>query len=72
MHEINPIIYKTSDGYAGFAAELPGATGQGSTIDETIEEILDAIEDLVSEYTSRNVPVPWQVLAPTKTLKVAV
>ena len=72
MHAINPIIYKVDDGFAGFAAELPGATGQGKTIDGTIAEILSAIEELVAEYRRRNVPVPWKITAPVKPVEVAV
>jgi len=72
MHAINPIIYKLDDGYAGFAAELPGATGQGNTVEETVEEILTAIEELVSEYRSRNLPVPWKSIAPVAPVEVAV
>ncbi|MCD6380341.1 type II toxin-antitoxin system HicB family antitoxin [bacterium] len=72
MHAINPIIYKVDDGFAGFAAELPGATGQGKTIDETIAEILSAIEELAAEYRRRNILVPWKVMAPVKPVEVTV
>ena len=72
MRAINPIIYRVNDGFAGFAAELPGATGQGKTVEETIEEILIAIEELVAEYRMRNVPVPWKIIASVKPVKVEV
>lgn len=72
MHAINPIIYKVDDGFAGFAAELPGATGQGETIDETIAEIISAIEELATEYKRRNILVPWKVMAPVKPVEIAV
>ena len=61
MHDINPIIYKYDDCYAGYAAELPGATGQGSTIEETVEEIIEAVKELCIEYERMNLPVPWKV-----------
>ncbi len=72
MRAINPIIYKVDDGFAGFAAELPGATGQGKTVEETVEEILIAIKELAAEYRIRNVPVPWKVMTPVKPVKVVV
>ena len=52
MHVINPIIYRVDGGFAGFAAELPGATGQGKTVQEVIEEIL--IAD--SHASGENIP----------------
>ena len=72
MREITPVIYAVDNGYAGFAAELPGATGQGKTIEETIEEIREAIEELVVEYRMRNVPVPWRMVVRTEPVQIAV
>ena len=72
MRSINPIIYKVDDGFAGYAGELPGATGQGKTVEETIEEILIGIEELVAEYENRNIPIPWRIMTKIKPVKVQV
>jgi len=72
MREITPVIYSVDSGYAGFAAELPGATGQGETIEETIDEIREAVEELVDEYKIRNVPIPWRIVVQTEPMQVAV
>ncbi|RKZ27875.1 hypothetical protein DRQ29_02795 [bacterium] len=55
---MTPVIYSVDSGYAGFAAELPGATGQG----KTIEEIREAVEELVDEYRMRKVTILWSKL----------
>jgi len=72
MRKVTPIIYSVGEDYAGFAAELPGATGQGRTIEEAIEEICEAVEELVIEYKIRNVPVPWKVVVRTEPVTVSV
>lgn len=37
------IIKKINGGYVGYAAELPGANTQGITIEETLENLKEAI-----------------------------
>ncbi|MBN2542669.1 type II toxin-antitoxin system HicB family antitoxin [bacterium] len=58
MRNITPIVYSVEKGFVGFAAELPGATGQGKTIEETVTEIKIAVEELIEEYQSRKVENP--------------
>ena len=72
MHSINPIIYEVVDGYAGYAAELPAATGQGKTVEDTVSDILCAIEELVEEYEMRKVPVPWEITTSVKPVVIEV
>ncbi|MCK6621058.1 MAG: type II toxin-antitoxin system HicB family antitoxin [Calditrichaceae bacterium] len=37
------IIKKINGGYVGYAAELPGANTQGETVEETLENLKEAI-----------------------------
>jgi predicted RNase H-like HicB family nuclease len=38
------IYQKVKEGYIGFVEELPGANAQGNTLEETRENLQDAIE----------------------------
>ena len=38
------IYQKVSEGYIGFVEELPGANAQGNTLEETRENLQEAIE----------------------------
>lgn len=53
MHELKfTAIYEKADegGYIGYVAELPGANTQGETLDETRENLKDAVELLLDCY----------------------
>ncbi|MFL6467840.1 MAG: type II toxin-antitoxin system HicB family antitoxin [Pyrinomonadaceae bacterium] len=53
MHELKfTAIYEKADegGYVGYVAELPGANTQGETIEETRENLKDAVELLLDCY----------------------
>ena len=70
MYRINPIIYEIDGEYAGYAAELPGATGQGRTIDEVVREIHEAVIGLIEEYKNRDVDIPWRKTVPHEPLVI--
>jgi len=53
MHELRfTAIYEKADegGYVGYVAELPGANTQGETLEETRENLKDAVELLLDCY----------------------
>jgi predicted RNase H-like HicB family nuclease len=53
MHELRfTAIYEKADegGYIGYVAELPGANTQGETLEETRENLKDAVEMLLDCY----------------------
>lgn len=53
MHELKfTAIYEKADegGFIGYVAELPGANTQGETLDETRENLKDAVEMLLDCY----------------------
>ncbi len=53
MHEIKfTAIYEEAEegGFIGYVAELPGANTQGDTIEETRENLRDAVEMLLDCY----------------------
>ena len=42
--ELTAVFIEVSEGYVGFAEELPGANTQGETLEETREHLQEAIE----------------------------
>ncbi|NLJ45551.1 MAG: type II toxin-antitoxin system HicB family antitoxin [Treponema sp.] len=44
MNTYNAIIEKDGDWYFGYALEVPGANGQGRTIEECKDDLAKAIE----------------------------
>jgi len=53
MHELKfTAIYEKAEegGYIGYVAELPGANTQGETLEETRENLKDAVEMLLECY----------------------
>ena len=42
--KLTAIFQKVPEGYIGFVEELPGANTQGKTLEETRENLLEAIE----------------------------
>lgn len=53
MHELKfTAIYEEADegGFIGYVAELPGANTQGETLEETRENLRDAVEMLLDCY----------------------
>lgn len=53
MHKMKfTAIYEKADegGYIGYVAELPGANTQGETLEETRENLKDAVEMLLDCY----------------------
>lgn len=59
MNTYNAIIEKDGDWYFGYSPEVPGANGQGRTIEECKEDLAKAIElvleDLREDF-SRGLP----------------
>ena len=53
MYELKfTAIYEKADegGYIGYVAEIPGANTQGETLEETRENLKDAVELLLNCY----------------------
>jgi predicted RNase H-like HicB family nuclease len=42
--QLTAIFHKVPEGYIGFVEELPGANTQGATLEETRENLKEAIE----------------------------
>lgn len=42
-NELTPVIERDGDWYIGYCPEIPGANGQGQTIDECRASLADAI-----------------------------
>lgn len=42
--KLTAVFQKVSEGYIGFVEELPGANTQGATLEETRENLQEAIE----------------------------
>ena len=43
MPELTAVFQKVAQGYIGFVEELPGANTQGATLDETIDNLKEAV-----------------------------
>ena len=60
MHnEFTSIIERDGDGYIGYCAEIPGANGQGETVEECLQNLADAIALILEDCRSdalRSVP----------------
>ena len=48
-NEFTAIIEKDDDWYLGYAAEIPGANGQGRTKEEYLESLRDLIDLILFE-----------------------
>jgi predicted RNase H-like HicB family nuclease len=48
VYSFTAIYRKVAEGYVGYVAELPGANTQGVTLDETLNNLREAV-DLVLE-----------------------
>ncbi|MBI4820187.1 MAG: type II toxin-antitoxin system HicB family antitoxin [Deltaproteobacteria bacterium] len=46
--EATALFQKVPEGYIAFLAELPGANAQGATLDEARENLIEAVELIVS------------------------
>jgi predicted RNase H-like HicB family nuclease len=44
---LTAVYRKVPEGYIGFVEELPGANTQGATIDETRENLKEAVEMII-------------------------
>jgi predicted RNase H-like HicB family nuclease len=45
MHlELTAVFKRVTDGYIGFVEELPGANTEGRTLDETRENLVEAVQ----------------------------
>jgi predicted RNase H-like HicB family nuclease len=59
------IIHRADPDETGFWAEvpsLPGCFSQGETIEETLENIKDAIQGYIASLERRGLPVPKEAL----------
>ncbi len=50
-------VLKAEDGYTGWIEEIPGAIGEGDTIEELEEDMKDAVVGML-DYYSRHGGVP--------------
>ena len=52
------IIIKADDGtFAGYIEELPGVISQGTTVEETKENLLDALKMMIRYYKEESLKV---------------
>jgi predicted RNase H-like HicB family nuclease len=52
--QLNAVFEKVKNGYIGYVEELPGANTQGSTLDETKNNLKEAIELVLESYRQLN------------------
>jgi Uncharacterized conserved protein len=43
-YQLTAVYHRVSEGYIGFVEELPGANTQGSTLEETRDNLREAVE----------------------------
>ena len=58
-NEFTSIIERDGDGYIGYCAEIPGANGQGETVEECLQNLAEAITLILEDRRSdalRDVP----------------
>ncbi len=53
---LNAVYLKVPEGYIGFVEELPGANTQGETLEETRENLKEAVELLVEANRTLSEP----------------
>ncbi|MBN1974363.1 MAG: type II toxin-antitoxin system HicB family antitoxin [Sedimentisphaerales bacterium] len=52
--QLTAVFEKVKNGYIGYVEELPGANTQGATLDETKENLKEAIELVMESYRQIN------------------
>lgn len=52
-------IVREEYGFSAHLGQLPGAISQGETLTEAIDNIREAVRELVFEYRSMGVEIPW-------------
>ena len=57
-NEFTAVIERDGEWYVGYCPEIPGANGQGRTLDECRAELAGAIEDILAESVRRG-NVTW-------------
>ncbi len=58
-NEFTSIIERDGDGYIGYCAEIPGANGQGETVEECLQNLAEAITLILEDRRNdalRSVP----------------
>ena len=58
-NEFTSVIERDGEGYIGYCAEIPGANGQGETIEECLQNLAEAIALILEDRRSdalRGVP----------------
>jgi len=58
-NEFTSIIERDEDGYIGYCAEIPGANGQGETVEECLQNLGEAIALILEDRRNdalRSVP----------------
>lgn len=59
MHnEFTAIIEKDDDWYIAYSPEIPGANGQGRTIDEVKQSLADAIALILDDRSRLSLSIP--------------
>jgi predicted RNase H-like HicB family nuclease len=52
--QLTAVFEKVKNGYIGYVEELPGANTQGATLEETKENLKEAIELVMESYRQIN------------------
>ena len=52
------IVESGADNYSGYVPDLPGCVAVGDTVDETVEELKQAIEFHIEGLRAEGLPVP--------------
>ena len=60
-HVIYVGLIKENEGYSSYAANLPGAFGEGDTKEEAINSVKTACRLLVDSYLDDGRPIPWRI-----------
>ena len=54
------VYRKVAEGYIGFVEEIPGANTQGATLEETRENLKEAVELVLEANRDLQIPEPGQ------------
>jgi predicted RNase H-like HicB family nuclease len=55
-HKFTVVIEREGDWYIGSCSEVPGANGQGRTLEECRESLLEAIKQILEDRRERGLP----------------
>ena len=53
-------LVREDDGYCAIVLNLPGASSDGATEEEAMQNVRESICGLIESYNSTNHPIPWK------------